>query len=318
MVVVPETWLGGYLLKLTDPSGSVFEVKDTSLTCRSGFSIPALYILIQRSTFHSSSIVQTVKYILLPALGQTDLPFFVIFFTSCPWDTGRKRRLTTPVWLVFWRAIMRLETIVVGPFEVNCYLYWHEASKDAVVLDPGGNEQLIFEAIDRLAITLRAILLTHGHGDHIAAVGVVKDKYQIPLYVGKDDQALLANPSDIVSEFYGHPVQSPPADFFVSDEQLLTFGSITLRVLSTPGHTPGGVCYLDEREGILFCGDTLFYGSIGRTDLLGASYEQLIDSIQTKILTLPDEIVCFPGHGPKTTVGAERNNNPFLKGGYAV
>ncbi len=215
-------------------------------------------------------------------------------------------------------AIMELKTVVVGPFEVNCYLYWDAASKDAVILDPGGDENLILEMVASSGATPRAILLTHGHIDHIAAVGVVKEKLQIPLYVGQADQDLLVNPSDFVSTFYGKPVHSPPADFLVTDEQLLTFGTIALRVLATPGHTPGGVCYLDERQGALFCGDTLFYGSVGRTDLPGGSYDQLIESIRTKILTLPDEIVCLPGHGPKTTVGAERNNNPFLTGGYAV
>ena len=213
---------------------------------------------------------------------------------------------------------MELKTVVVGPFEVNCYLYWDAASKDAVILDPGGDEDLIFEALDRAGVTPQAILLTHGHIDHIAAVGAVKEKLQIPLYVGQPDQTLLVNPSDFVSTFYSKPVHSPPADFLVTDEQLLTFGTIALRVLATPGHTLGGVCYLDERQGALFCGDTLFYGSVGRTDLPGGSYDQLLESIRTKILTLPDEIVCLPGHGPETTVGAERNNNPFLKGGYAV
>ncbi len=213
---------------------------------------------------------------------------------------------------------MELKTVVVGPFEVNCYLYWDAASKDAVILDPGGDEDLIFEALDRVGVTPQAILLTHGHIDHIAAVGAVKEKLQIPLYVGQPDQTLLVNPSDFVSTFYSKPVHSPPADFLVTDEQLLTFGTIALRVLATPGHTLGGVCYLDERQGALFCGDTLFYGSVGRTDLPGGSYDQLLESIRTKILTLPDEIVCLPGHGPETTVGAERNNNPFLKGGYAV
>jgi len=213
---------------------------------------------------------------------------------------------------------MELKTVVVGPFEVNCYLYWDGASKDAVILDPGGDEDLIFEALDRVGVTPQAILLTHGHIDHIAAVGAVKEKLQIPLYIGQADQNLLVNPSDFVSTFYSKPVHSPPADFLVTDEQLLTFGTIALRVLATPGHTLGGVCYLDERQGALFCGDTLFYGSVGRTDLPGGSYEQLLESIRTKILTLPDEIVCLPGHGPETTVGAERNNNPFLAGGYAV
>ena len=213
---------------------------------------------------------------------------------------------------------MELKTVVVGPFEVNCYLYWDAASKDAVILDPGGDENLILEMVASSGSTPRAILLTHGHIDHIAAVGAVKEKLQIPLYIGQADQDLLVNPSDFVSTFYGKPVHSPPADFLVTDEQLLTFGTIALRVLATPGHTLGGVCYLDEREGALFCGDTLFYGSVGRTDLPGGSDDQLLDSIRTKILTLPDEIVCLPGHGPKTTVGAERNNNPFLTGGYAV
>jgi hydroxyacylglutathione hydrolase len=213
---------------------------------------------------------------------------------------------------------MELKTVVVGPFEVNCYLYWDGASKDAVILDPGGDENLILETVASSGAIPRAILLTHGHGDHIAAVGAVKERLQVPLYVGQLDQDLLVNPSDFVSTFYGKPVHSPPADFLVTDEQLLTFGTIALRVLATPGHTPGGVCYLDEREGALFCGDTLFHGSVGRTDLPGGSYDQLVESIRTKILTLPDEIVCLPGHGPKTTVGAERNNNPFLRGGYAV
>jgi hydroxyacylglutathione hydrolase len=213
---------------------------------------------------------------------------------------------------------MELKTVVVGPFEVNCYLYWDGASKDAVILDPGGHENLILEIVASSGTTPRAILLTHGHGDHIAAVGTVKEKMKIPLYLGKGDESLLANPGDLVSSFYGRPVHSPPADFLVTDEQLLAFGTIALRVLATPGHSPGGVCYLDEREGVLFCGDTLFHGSVGRTDLPGGSYDQLLESIRTKILTLPDEVVCLPGHGPKTTVGAERNNNPFLKGGYAV
>ncbi|MFQ6007598.1 MAG: MBL fold metallo-hydrolase [Candidatus Zixiibacteriota bacterium] len=213
---------------------------------------------------------------------------------------------------------MRLETIVVGPFVVNCYVYGNEKTKEAVVIDPGGDEEIVFEAIDRSQVTPLAILLTHGHGDHIASVDAVKKRFQIPLYASKADANLMRNPSELVNSFYGKHVYCPPADYSVTDEQLLTIGSIAFRVLSTPGHTPGSVCYLDEHEGVLFCGDTLFNGSIGRTDLPGGSYEQLINSIRTKILSLPDAIVCLPGHGPQTTVSAERTNNPFLRDNYIV
>ncbi|RKX28977.1 MAG: MBL fold metallo-hydrolase [Candidatus Zixiibacteriota bacterium] len=213
---------------------------------------------------------------------------------------------------------MKLQTLVVGLFEVNCFLYWDESTGDGVVIDPGDEGERIIEAVERAGFVPQAILLTHGHGDHIVAVGEIKEKFQIPIYIGAGEEKLLANPSANVSALIGHPIVAPPPDYLVTDEQMLTFGSFTLRVLSTPGHTPAGVCYLDETEGRLFCGDTLFYGSIGRTDFPGSSHEQLINSIKTKILTLPDSIVCYPGHGPETTVGGERVNNPFLTGGFMV
>ncbi len=213
---------------------------------------------------------------------------------------------------------MQLKTIVVGPFEVNCYLYWDEHSLDAVIVDPGGDSRLILDAVAQAGAHPQGILLTHGHGDHIAAVATVKSELDIPLYANRADLDLLSRPSDVVSTFYGETVTSPPPDVFVQDEQLLACGSFALRVLATPGHTPGGVCYLDERQGVLFCGDTLFSGGIGRTDLPGGDHSQLIDSIQNRILSLPDSVVCYPGHGPSTTVGAERSSNPFFTGGYAV
>lgn len=211
---------------------------------------------------------------------------------------------------------MTIATIVVGPFEVNCYVYGNKTSGEALIIDPGADEKRIIDTLDHLGLVPRAILLTHGHADHIAAVTVLREKYGIPLYIGEGDQELLASPSANVSAFFDQPIVVPPADFIAADEQLITLGSLSLRVLATPGHTRGGVCYLDESEGRLFCGDTLFYGSVGRTDLPGGSYQQLISSIETKILKLPDTVVCYPGHGPKTTVGAERTNNPFLKGDY--
>ncbi|RKX27429.1 MAG: MBL fold metallo-hydrolase [Candidatus Zixiibacteriota bacterium] len=209
----------------------------------------------------------------------------------------------------------QVSTLVVGPFAVNCFVYYDEQTSDAVIIDPGAEEAAISVEVKRLGVKPLAILLTHGHGDHIAAVAAIKEQFSIPLYVGAGEENLLANPSDNVSAFFGEPIVSPPADHLLTDEQMVKIGSIELRVLSTPGHTPGGVCYLDERQGWLFCGDSLFAGSIGRTDFPGSSHTQLIQSINQKIMKLPDSVVCLPGHGPRTTVGAERTSNPFLTGG---
>lgn len=210
----------------------------------------------------------------------------------------------------------KLKTVVAGPFAVNCYLYWDDMNGDGIIIDPGAEAGEIFEEVTRAEFQPKAILLTHGHGDHIAAVDEVKKKYDIPLYLGDGEQELLENPGANVSAFFDTPIVAPPPDHLLRDEQPLTVGSISLRVLSTPGHSPAGVAYLDESQGILFCGDSLFAGSIGRTDLPGSSHDLLIESIQKKIMSLPDSIVCYPGHGPRTTVGAERVSNPFLVGGH--
>ena len=209
-----------------------------------------------------------------------------------------------------------LRTLVVGPFAVNCYLYWDPESKDGIIIDPGLEAERIFAQVEKAGFTPKAILLTHGHGDHIAAVGAVKEHYDIPLYVGNGEEELLANPSANVSALIGEPITAPPADHLLDDEQPLSIGSINFRVLATPGHSPGGVCYLDENEAILFCGDTLFAGSIGRYDFPGCSLEKLMESIDQKIMKLPDDVICYPGHGPHTTVGNERATNPFLSGRY--
>ncbi|UCE23196.1 MAG: MBL fold metallo-hydrolase [Candidatus Zixiibacteriota bacterium] len=213
---------------------------------------------------------------------------------------------------------MTLKTLVVGPFQVNCYLYWDETSGDGLIIDPGAEETLIIDSVSRAGFKPRAILLTHGHADHIAAVAPVKGEYNVPLYVGDGEQDLLSNPSANVSAFFADPIVAPPADFLLTDEQVVDIGSVSLRVLKTPGHSPGGVCYLDESKGILFCGDTIFYGSIGRTDFPGCSHQALIKSINDKIMKLPDDVICYPGHGPETSVGNERMNNPFLRGDYFV
>lgn len=213
---------------------------------------------------------------------------------------------------------MNLGKVTVGPFEVNCYLYWDSNSQKGIIIDPGAEAGHIIDNIRQANFIPQAILLTHGHGDHIAAIPQLKEKYDLPVYIGENDKELLLNPDKNLSALLGEPLIITPPDYLLEDEQLLDIRGLLLKVLSTPGHTPGGVCFLDEKEGLLFTGDTLFYGSIGRTDLVGGSYETLIASIHNKILTLPDEIVCYPGHGPQTTVGGERINNPFLKGNYFV
>ena len=210
------------------------------------------------------------------------------------------------------------QTLVVGSYLENCYLYWNDSSHEAVIIDPGDEPDRIAERVGELQLQPKAVLLTHGHLDHIGAVDPLRDRYDIPLYIGAGEEDLLSDPAKNGSAMLGEPITVRAPERLLVDEELVKLGALELRVLATPGHSPAGICYLDERNGWLYCGDTLFAQSIGRTDLYGASHETLIQSIQKKILRLPDKVVCFPGHGPATTVGAERNSNPFLVGGYFV
>lgn len=207
---------------------------------------------------------------------------------------------------------MKIEIIPVSPFETNCYLVWNEADKSCAVVDPGDEPERIISRIEKSKMLPKAILLTHGHADHIAAVEPIKKEFEIPIYIGRGDEILLNSPSANISALFGFHITCPPADHIVDDSDVLKIGSLEFTVIAVPGHSPGGVCYLTEDK--LFCGDALFAGSIGRTDLPGGDYELLIDSINKGILTLPDNIACYPGHGPATTVGEERKSNPFLTG----
>ncbi len=213
---------------------------------------------------------------------------------------------------------MDVETVVVGALEVNCYICWRQESRNGVIIDPGADEDKIEAELSRLNLTPRAILLTHAHADHIGAVNPLREHYQIPVLAGDGEQNLMSNPNANMSTFLDAPIVVEPPIRWLSDEELVVIEDLAFKVLATPGHSPGGICFLDESGGIAFVGDTLFYGSIGRTDFPGCSHETLIDSINQKLLKLPDNIVCYPGHGPRTTIGAERVNNPFLKGNYFV
>ncbi len=210
----------------------------------------------------------------------------------------------------------KLDKLVVGSFEVNCYLYRLDNSKDTLIIDPGDEASEIAKVIDTNQFNPKAVLLTHGHIDHIGGVQEIIEKYQIPLYAGKGEESLLSDAGANMSSFTGQTITIQNPDRLLEDEEIISLAGINLRVLATPGHSPGGVCFFDEENNVLFTGDTLFYSSIGRTDFPGCSTEQLLSSIQEKLMKLPDNIICYPGHGPETTIGGERINNPFINGAY--
>lgn len=206
---------------------------------------------------------------------------------------------------------MKYSVIIVGPLETNCYLVYCPVTRECIVIDPGAEPEKIFSEIGEKNLKPIILLNTHGHVDHIGANKEIKDRFNIPLLIHVDDQILLKESHRVELAFLLGAKESPLPDGFLEDGQEIKAGNISLRVLHTPGHTPGSVSFLGD--GFLFSGDTLFNGGVGRTDLPGGSWERLEYSIKTKILTLPDEILVLPGHGPQTTIDKEKNDNPFIR-----
>ncbi|MCS7207633.1 MAG: MBL fold metallo-hydrolase [Dehalococcoidia bacterium] len=206
---------------------------------------------------------------------------------------------------------MQVRILVVGPFATNCYLVSDEESKEALIIDPGGEAQRIVEEVRRLGLQPRLMVSTHGHIDHVAAAAAVKEALGVPYALHPDDIFYLKSPSGLQHLFpdYREP---PNPDHPLKGGDTLTFGACSLLVLETPGHTPGSICLYGQ--GAVFTGDTLFQGSVGRTDFPGGSHARLISSIFTKLLVLPDTTVVLPGHGPRSTIGNEKRWNPFLGG----
>lgn len=203
-----------------------------------------------------------------------------------------------------------MRTLAVGPLAANCYIIWCKHTKEALVIDPGGEGPRILAEIIKEGLRLKYIVNTHGHIDHIAANNHLKEETQAKLLIHPDDAPLLRDPELNLSAYTGRPFQSLPSDMEITDGDEIAVGDLRFVVLHTPGHTRGSICL--RAEGVLFTGDTLFAGSIGRTDFPGGSYRQLLESIKSKILPCGDSCVVYPGHGPSTTVGYERENNPFL------
>lgn len=213
---------------------------------------------------------------------------------------------------------MIIETRAVGPFFKNGFVLGCEETHEAVLIDPGDEVDQLLAFAQRKALNIRHILLTHAHVDHITGVAAAKRALGVPIHLHRDDLFLYEK---AVSQgvMFGLRVEAPPpVDVFYSPGDVFAFGSYDARPHHTPGHCPGGVCLQVGKQGSrgksLFVGDTLFAGSIGRTDLPGGDYETLIDSIRRVLFAFGDDAEVYPGHGPATTIGQERRTNPFLTG----
>lgn len=208
---------------------------------------------------------------------------------------------------------MHIQTLVVGPFQANCYLLEFPQSGNVLLIDPGDESEVITARLSSRKADPTMALLTHGHLDHIAGLSGLIRHYRLPILLHSADLALYQKLKEQGRWFGLTFSDPPPVTRCLEDGEEIVSDPIRLRVLHTPGHSPGGVCYSIPEEKLLFSGDTLFAGSIGRSDLEGGDEELLLSSIRQKILSLPDETRVFPGHGPETTVGRERRNNPYLR-----
>ncbi len=203
--------------------------------------------------------------------------------------------------------------LVVGDLATNCYVVGDPETKKGIVIDPGGHAQRILDTVRRQGLDIVTIVDTHGHFDHVMANEAVKEATGAPIAIHPADAPMLTDPKKgfgVFAMFFGGLRGGPPADVLLHDGDEVRFGNQVLKVAHTPGHSQGSISLVGD--GVVFSGDALFQGSIGRTDFPGGDYDQLIASIRARILALPDDTVVYSGHGPATTVGAERRHNPFL------
>lgn len=203
----------------------------------------------------------------------------------------------------------KIMKLVVGQLQENCFILFDE-NKDAFIVDPGASSEVIIEAIEKNSLNIKYILLTHGHFDHVGAVATLAKKFKAPIYLSKKDRKFLESPREVRASSFGMEIEAADVDVFVKDGDEIPFSDSIIKVIETPGHTLGSVCYL--LNNYLFAGDTLFNGSIGRTDFPESDHALMIESLK-KLKELDDDIYVLSGHGPESQISYEKMANPYLR-----
>jgi len=209
---------------------------------------------------------------------------------------------------------MKIDYLILGGYQTNCYvLRKDDSAKDCLIIDPGLEAEELIEFLDKEKLNPVAVVLTHGHIDHIAGVVTLRDRFaQIKVYIHNLDAEMLTNPNINLSAMSGMAIVTEAEDVSLKERDVIDLAGVKLLVLHTPGHTPGGISLYSKQTGVVFVGDTLFADSIGRTDFPGGSMSQLLNSVREKLFTLPEQTEVYPGHGPATTIAAEKAHNPFF------